>query len=116
NKGGWNNSQRHTAFKTDHKEATGEAQPVVSEYGPKSPGDKTSSNKAEDSRIVVGGVKRGHESDKSDSDQEPNPDPSNDLMLVVASDQNQWHEVKKQKGKKGRYVNLLHYYSSHEER
>ncbi|KAH9308074.1 hypothetical protein KI387_035985, partial [Taxus chinensis] len=119
NKGGWNNPSPNTARKSDHKEDFGAAHPANSGNGSKNQVNMAPSNRAEENRIVIGGVKRGHESDKSDksdSDQEQSLDPSNNHMLVVASDQYKWHEVRKKKGKKGQYANLLDYYSSNEER
>ncbi|KAH9288642.1 hypothetical protein KI387_032759, partial [Taxus chinensis] len=70
--------------------------------------EKTDTEKENQGILVVGRTKRGHISDKSDSDQDSLPDnpttssnPS-DLTLVVLSDNGKWHEVIKRKSKKGR--------------
>ncbi|KAH9303179.1 hypothetical protein KI387_014762, partial [Taxus chinensis] len=62
--------------------------------------NKATQNKEEEDKFI-GGVKRGHESDKSDSDQELNLDLPNDLMLVVAMDQSNDMRSEGKKEKRG---------------
>ncbi|KAH9290535.1 hypothetical protein KI387_034652, partial [Taxus chinensis] len=118
NKGGWSSSFPNTASKVEHSKAPGESPLANLRNGPKIPVSTAPLNKVDLNKSAVGGIKRGHESnksDKSDSDQEQHLDSSENLMLVVAFDQNNWQEVRKKKGKKGRYANLHDYYSSYEE-
>ncbi|KAH9311377.1 hypothetical protein KI387_026412 [Taxus chinensis] len=68
--------------------------------------------------VVVGGTKRGHIYDKSDSNQDFLSDnvvalinPS-DLMVVVSSDNGKWQEVKKTKSKKGHMSSIEDYFPS----
>ncbi|KAH9313647.1 hypothetical protein KI387_022274, partial [Taxus chinensis] len=71
----------------------------------------------QEKRKETASVKRGHISDNSDKldfEKKPIPDSAIDpdsMQMVVISYPGQWQEVKKKKGKKGRYANLLGYYS-----
>ncbi|KAH9325649.1 hypothetical protein KI387_005827, partial [Taxus chinensis] len=72
----------------------------------------------QEENLVGGGIKRGHTSKSSDSDQDSVPsnlmvlvNPS-DLALVISSDLGKWQEVKRRKNKKGRMGSIDDYFPS----
>jgi len=73
-----------------------------------SPGKGTQSALVIHEEVPISGIKRGHESEKSDSDKEhpskQNPEMVNGRQVIIAtSSQGRWVEVKnKRKGKKGK--------------
>ncbi|KAH9301635.1 hypothetical protein KI387_013218, partial [Taxus chinensis] len=68
--------------------------------------------------VVIGGMKRGHTSESSESNRDSVLDKMiasaipNELALVISTDQGKWFEVKKRKNKKGRIDNIEDYFPS----
>ncbi|KAH9313272.1 hypothetical protein KI387_028307, partial [Taxus chinensis] len=71
-----------------------------------------------ENHMIVGGMKRGHTSESSESDRDFVSDKrissaiSNDLALVISTDQGKWFEVKTRRNKKGRMGSIEDYFPS----